>query len=145
VWADSTSSWTRGALGPPWTHAIAALRASSELGLRLLRGSRSSAKVAGRRRRGRGTVWRPHLAPVGDEEATRRRGVAVAGARWWGRAREAGRGRGGAGEGWNGSGILEVAFIGAGVDTGGAAGERKGRHQWRPVRELMGIGVGKRR
>jgi hypothetical protein len=50
----------------------------------------------------------------------------------------------GEGEGWNGSGILEVAFIGARVDTGGAAGERKGRHQWRPVRELMGIGVVKR-
>jgi hypothetical protein len=47
-----------------------------------------------------------------------------------GRAREAGRG-------WHGSGILEVAFIGLGEDTGGAAGERKGRHQWRPVRELM--------
>jgi hypothetical protein len=57
----------------------------------------------------------------------------AAGARRWGRAREAGRGRGGAGEGWHGLGILEVAFIGSGEDTGGAAGERKGRHQWRPV------------
>jgi hypothetical protein len=27
----STSSWTGGALGPPWTHAIAALGASPEL------------------------------------------------------------------------------------------------------------------
>jgi hypothetical protein len=31
-----------------------------------------------------------------------------------------------------------VAFIGPGEDTGGAAGERKGHHKWRPVRELMG-------
>jgi hypothetical protein len=31
-----------------------------------------------------------------------------------------------------------VAFIGAGEDTGGATGERKGRHQWWPVWELMG-------
>jgi hypothetical protein len=31
-----------------------------------------------------------------------------------------------------------VAFIGAGEDTGGAAGEIKGCHQWRPVWELMG-------
>ncbi len=55
---------------------------SPELGLRPLRGSRSPAKGAGRRRRGRGTGWRPHLAPVGDEEEARRRGVvAVAGAR----------------------------------------------------------------
>jgi hypothetical protein len=55
---------------------------SPELGLRPLRGSRSPAKGAGRRRRGRGTGWRPHLAPAGDEEATRRRGVAaVVGAR----------------------------------------------------------------
>jgi hypothetical protein len=57
----------------------------------------------------------------------------VAGARRWGRAREAGRGRGGAGEGWHVSGILGVALIGSGEDTGGAAGERKGRHQWWPV------------
>jgi hypothetical protein len=56
---------------------------SPELGLRPLRGSRSPAKGAGRRRRGRGTGWRPHLVPAGDEGATRRRGVvAVAGARW---------------------------------------------------------------
>jgi hypothetical protein len=55
------------------------------------------------------------------------------GAQRWGRAREAGRGRGGAGEGWHGSGILGVAFIDSGEDTGGAVGERKGRHQWRPV------------
>jgi hypothetical protein len=53
---------------------------SPELGLQPLRGSRSPAKGAGRWRRGRGTGWRPHLAPVGDEVATRRRG-AVAGAR----------------------------------------------------------------
>jgi hypothetical protein len=50
---------------------------SPELGLRPLRGSRSPAKGAGRRRRGRGTGWRSHLAPVGDEEAARRRGVVV--------------------------------------------------------------------
>jgi hypothetical protein len=32
---------------------------------------------------GWGTVWRPHLAPTGDEEAARRRGVAaVVRARW---------------------------------------------------------------
>jgi hypothetical protein len=37
------------------------------------------------------------------------------------------------GEGWHGSGILGVAFIGSGEDTGGAAGKRMGRHQWRPV------------
>jgi hypothetical protein len=55
---------------------------SPKLGLRLLRGSRSPAKGAGRRRRCRGTGWRPHLAPAGDEEATGRRGVAaVVGAR----------------------------------------------------------------
>jgi hypothetical protein len=48
------------------------------------------------------------------------------------------RGRGGAGEGWHGSGIIGVAFIGAGEDTGGATGERKGHHQWQPVWELMG-------
>jgi hypothetical protein len=54
---------------------------SPELGLRPLRGSRSPAKGAGRQRRGWGTGWRPHLTPVGDEEAARRRGVvAVAGA-----------------------------------------------------------------
>jgi hypothetical protein len=41
----------------------------------------------------------------------------AAGARQWGRAREVGRGRGGAGEGWHGSGILRVAFIGSGEDT----------------------------
>jgi hypothetical protein len=57
----------------------------------------------------------------------------VARARRWGRAREVGRGRGGAGEGWHGSGILGVAFIRSGEDTGGMAEERKGRHQWRPV------------
>jgi hypothetical protein len=55
---------------------------SPELGLRPLRGSRSPAKGAGRRRRGRGTGWRPHLASAGDEEAARRREVAaVVGAR----------------------------------------------------------------
>jgi hypothetical protein len=44
---------------------------SPELGLRPLRGSRC-----------RGTGWRPHLAPAGDEEATGQRGVAaVVGAR----------------------------------------------------------------
>jgi hypothetical protein len=64
--------------------------------------------------------------------------VATAEARWWGHTREAGRGRGGAGEGWHGSVILGVSFIGAGEDNGGATGERKGRHQWQPVRELMG-------
>jgi hypothetical protein len=62
------SSWTGGAFGPPWTRAIAALEASLELGLRPLRSSRSPAKGAGRRRRGRGTVLWPHLAPTGDEE-----------------------------------------------------------------------------
>jgi hypothetical protein len=51
----------------------------------------------------------------------------------WGHAREVRRGRGGAGEGWHGSGILMGAFIRSGVDSGGAAGERKGCHQWRPV------------
>jgi hypothetical protein len=29
--------------------------------------------------------------------------------------------------------ILEVTFIGFGEDTGGAVGERKGRHHWRPI------------
>jgi hypothetical protein len=123
---------------PPRTRAIAALGAYPELGLRPLRGSRSPAKGAVRRRRGRGTVWWPHLAPTGGEDAARQRGVAAAGAQRWGHAREAERGRRGAGEGWHGSGILGVAFIGAGEDTGGAAGERKGHHQWRPVWELMG-------
>jgi hypothetical protein len=46
------SSWTGGAFGPPWTHAIAALGASLELSLQALRGSRSPGKGAGRRRRG---------------------------------------------------------------------------------------------
>jgi hypothetical protein len=82
VWTDSTSSWTGGAFGPPWARAIVVLGASPELGLRPLWGSRSPTKGAGRRRRGRGTVWWPHLAPTGDEEATQRRGVAaVVGAR----------------------------------------------------------------
>jgi hypothetical protein len=71
VWTDSTSSWTGDAFGPPWARAIAALGASPVLGLWPLRGSRSSAKGAGRRRRGRGTGWQPHLAPVGNEEAAR--------------------------------------------------------------------------
>jgi hypothetical protein len=83
VWTDSTSLWTGGAFGPPWTRAIAAHGASLELGLRPLRGSRSPAKGAGRRQWGRGTIWRPHLAPTGDLEAAGRRGVAtVVGARW---------------------------------------------------------------
>jgi hypothetical protein len=71
AWTDSMSSWTGGALGPPWTHAIAVLGASLELSLRPLRGSRSPAMGVGRRRRGRGTIWRPHLAPAGDEEVAR--------------------------------------------------------------------------
>jgi hypothetical protein len=55
---------------------------SPELGLRPLRGSRSPAKGAGRRWRGQGTGWRPHLAPTGDEEVAQQRGVAaVVGAR----------------------------------------------------------------
>jgi hypothetical protein len=63
---------------------------SPELGLRPLRGSRSPAKGAGRRRRGRGTGSQPHLAPASHEEASRRRGVAaVVGAR---RARPSERG-----------------------------------------------------
>jgi hypothetical protein len=37
------------------------------------------------------------------------------------------------GEGWHNSGILGVSFIGSREDTGGAAGERKGHHQWRAV------------
>jgi hypothetical protein len=41
------------------------------------RSSRSPAKGVGRWRRGQETGWRPHLGPVGDEEATRRRGVAA--------------------------------------------------------------------
>jgi hypothetical protein len=45
--------------------------------LLIFRGSRSLAKGAGRRWRGWGTVWRPHLALVGDEEAARRRVVAA--------------------------------------------------------------------
>jgi hypothetical protein len=76
------SSWTGGAFGPPWTCAIATLGASPELGLQPLRGSRSPANGAGRQQRGWGTIWRPHLAPTGDEEVARRRGVAmVVGAR----------------------------------------------------------------
>jgi hypothetical protein len=31
-----------------------------------------------------------------------------------------------------------VAFIGSSEDTGGASEDRKGHHQWQPVRELMG-------
>jgi hypothetical protein len=126
AWTDSTSSWSGGALGPPWTRAIVALRASPELGLRPLRGSRSLAKGAGRRWRGRGTLWWPHLAPTGDEEATRRRGVAEAGARRWGHNREARRGRG-AGEGWHGSVILEVLYIGRGDEVRGRARKSGGR------------------
>jgi hypothetical protein len=123
--ADSTSSWTGGALGPPWTRAIAALGASPELSLRSLRGSRSPAKGAGRQGRGQGTIWWPHLAPVGGEEATRRRGVAAAGARWWGRSREAGRGRGGARE----AGILGLLYIGQGDEVKGQ-GRKSGGRRW---------------
>jgi hypothetical protein len=47
------------------------LRASPELGLRPLWGLRLPVKGAGRWRRGQGTVWRPHLALTGDEEAAR--------------------------------------------------------------------------
>jgi hypothetical protein len=86
AWTDSTSSWTGGALGPPWTRAIAALGASPELGLLSLQGSRPLAKGAGRWRRGRGTVCQPHLAPASGEEAARRRGVVAVGARRWGHA-----------------------------------------------------------
>jgi hypothetical protein len=50
-----------------------------------------------------------------------------------GGAREARRGRGGPGEGWHGSWIHGVAFIGSGKDTGGAVGERKWCHQWQQV------------
>jgi hypothetical protein len=66
---NSTSSWTGGAFGPPWTCTIAALGASPKLGLRPLWGSRSPAKGAGTQWRGQGTIWRPHLALVGDEDA----------------------------------------------------------------------------
>jgi hypothetical protein len=63
-------------------HGEPSAPSSPELGLRPLRGSRSPAKGAGRQRRGQGTGWRPHLAPAGDEEAARWRGVAaVVGAR----------------------------------------------------------------
>jgi hypothetical protein len=55
--------------------------------------------------------------------------VAAAGARWWGRAREAGRGRGGAGEGWHGSGILGVLYIGQG-DEVRSRGRKSGDQQW---------------
>jgi hypothetical protein len=40
-------SWTKGALGSPWTGTMADLRSSPELGLRPLRGSRSLGKGAG--------------------------------------------------------------------------------------------------
>jgi hypothetical protein len=64
--------------------------------------------------------------------------VAAARAQRWWHAREAERGIGAAGEEWHGSGVLGVAFIGAGEDTKGPARERKGHHHWRLVRELMG-------
>jgi hypothetical protein len=50
-------------------------------------------------------------------------------ARWWGRAREAGRGRGGAGEGWHGSGILRVLYIGRGNEVRGR-GRKSGDRWW---------------
>jgi hypothetical protein len=62
--------------------------------------------------------------------------VAAARARQWGHAREAERERererrSGRGLAWLGD--PRVAFIGAGEDTRGVAGERKGCHQWQPV------------
>jgi hypothetical protein len=71
AWTDSMSPWTSGALGPPWTHTIVVLGGSPELSLIPLWGSWSPAMGVGRRRRGRGTIWRPHLALAGDEEAAR--------------------------------------------------------------------------
>jgi hypothetical protein len=103
---------------------------SPELGLRPLRGLRSSTKGARRRRRGRGTSWRPHLAPAGDEEATRWRGVvAVVGARrhraWTTEERRWGGG-------WPPWSIARsgVPFIGPGDGRGGGA-----------VRGMAGSGV----
>jgi hypothetical protein len=53
----------------------------------------------------------------------------AAGAWRWGRAREAGRGRGGAGEGWHGSGILGVLYIGQGDEVRGR-GRKSGGRRW---------------
>jgi hypothetical protein len=110
--------WTRGP-SPVVVHGGPSAPSSSELGLRPLRGSRSPAKGAGRRRRGRGTGWRPHLAPAGDEEAARRRGVvAVVGAHrrraWTAEERIWG-------EGWLPWSIVRpgVPFIGPGDGRGG--------------------------
>jgi hypothetical protein len=98
---------------------------------------RSPAKGAGRQRRGRGTVWWPHLAPAGGEEATRWRGVAAAGAWRWGCAREAGRGRGGAGEGWMVRGSLGSYYrLWGGYWRGGRREE--GVPSTAVVQELMG-------
>jgi hypothetical protein len=129
AWTDSTSSWTGGALSSPWTRAIATLGASPELGLGPLWGSRSPAKGVGRRGRGWGNIWQPHLAPTGGDEVARRRGVTAARARRWGCARGAGRGRGGAGEGWHGSGILRVLYIGQGDEVRGR-GRKSGGRRW---------------
>jgi hypothetical protein len=70
----------------------------------------------------------------------------AAGARRWGCAREAGIGRGGAGEGWHGSGILGVLYIGRGDEvrgrerkSGGVSGRgwKCSGRQWELSRRLL--------
>jgi hypothetical protein len=120
---------------------------------RPLRGSRSPAKGAGRRRRGRGTGWWPHLAPVGDEEAARRRGVvAVAGARrhrdWTAEERRWGGGMA-AVEYCEVRGPFyrarEVGRWPAGSDGGGGAFSSGGRLRRRGEEEVAPIEGGERR
>jgi hypothetical protein len=50
-------------------------------------------------------------------------------ARRWGRGREAGRGRGGAGERWHGLGILGVLYMGQSDEVRGR-GRKSGDRQW---------------
>jgi hypothetical protein len=66
----------------------------------------------------------------------------AAGARRWGRARKAGRGRGGAGEGWHGSGILGVLYIGRGDEV---RGQGRKSSDWRWVFNTGGFETEKER
>jgi hypothetical protein len=54
----------------------------------------------------------------------------------WGHAREVGRGRGGAGEGWHGLGIHGVLYIGRGDEVRGR-GRKSGGRRWELGRRLL--------
>jgi hypothetical protein len=69
----------------------------------------------------------------------------AAGAQWWGRAREVRRGRGKAGEGWHGSGILRVLYIGRGDEVRGLGRKSGGRRLMALFRVGRKWGKGKRK